>query len=78
MVAATLPDAGLKLEEHFNEVVKMSRTGQRGQRKIRDYFLSGYPGCGNRQQSLAFVDSSNLYRVCFNCFCRLITSAFPL
>ena len=49
MVAATLPDAGLKLEEHFNEVVKMSRTGQRGQRKIRDYFLSGYPGCGNRQ-----------------------------
>jgi hypothetical protein len=40
MIAATSPDVGLKLEEHFNEVVKMSRTGQGGQRKIRDYFLS--------------------------------------
>ena len=40
MVAATSPDVGLKLEEHFNEVIKMSRTGQGGQRKIRDSFLS--------------------------------------
>jgi hypothetical protein len=29
MVVAISPDVGLKLEEHFNEVVKMSRTGQR-------------------------------------------------
>lgn len=40
MIAALSPDVGLKLEEHFNEVVKMSRTGQGGQRKIKDYFLS--------------------------------------
>src|SRR5690348_11960652 len=33
MVAATSPNVGLKLEEHFNEVVKISRTGQGGQRK---------------------------------------------
>lgn len=40
MTAATSPDVGLQMEEHFNEVVKLSRTGQGGQRKTRDYFLS--------------------------------------
>jgi len=33
MVAAISPEVGLKLEGHFNEVIKMSRTGQGGRRK---------------------------------------------
>ncbi len=40
MTAAASPDVGLQMEEHFNEVVKLPRTGQGGQRKTRDYFLS--------------------------------------
>ena len=40
IIAATAPDIGLSLEDHFNAVIKMITTGKGAKQKIKDYFLS--------------------------------------
>lgn len=40
IVAATSPDIGLSLEEHFSHVTKVIITGNGAKQKIKDYFLS--------------------------------------
>jgi len=40
IIAATSPDIGLPLEDHFNGVIKLIETGKGAKRKVQDYFLS--------------------------------------
>lgn len=40
VIAATSPDIGLKLEDHFSHVTKMIELGKGAKREVKDYFLS--------------------------------------